>query len=92
VQVRSSLLCQQRQGAKLASGLLYSRPLLRNNITATNFQMFTSSQDCQIGFFEANIHKFGFFRGSWRQKKLFGFLAFSFQYLAFSGDSWHMTF
>jgi len=33
----------QRQVAKLASGLLYSWSLLRNNNTAINLQMFTSS-------------------------------------------------
>jgi len=43
VQVRSSLLCLQRQVAKLASRLLYSWSLLRTNNTAINLQMFTSS-------------------------------------------------
>jgi len=33
----------QRQVAKLANGLLYSRSLLRNNNTAIILQMFTSS-------------------------------------------------
>ena len=33
----------QRQVAKLASGLLYSRSLLRNNNMAVNLQMFTLS-------------------------------------------------
>jgi len=42
-QVRSSILCLQRQVAKLASGLLYSWSLLRNSNTAINLQMFTSS-------------------------------------------------
>jgi len=42
-QVRSSLLCLQRQVAKLASGLLCSWSLLRNNNTALNLQMFTLS-------------------------------------------------
>jgi len=30
-----------------------------------------------------NFANLAYFRGSWRQKKLLGFLAFSFQYLAF---------
>ena len=42
-QVRSSLLCLRRQVAKLASGMLYSWSLLRNNNTAIYLQMFTSS-------------------------------------------------
>jgi len=42
-QVRSSLLCMQRRVAKPANGLLYSWSLLRNNNTAINLQMFTSS-------------------------------------------------
>jgi len=42
-QLRTSLLCQQRQVAKLASRLLYSWSLLRNNNMAINRQMFTSS-------------------------------------------------
>jgi len=42
-QVCSSLLCQQRQVAKLASGLLYSWSLLRNNNTVIHLEMFTSS-------------------------------------------------
>jgi len=33
----------ERQVAKLASGLLYSWSLLRNNKTAINLQIFTSS-------------------------------------------------
>jgi len=37
------ILCLQRQFAKLASGLLYSWSLLRNNNTAINLQMLTSS-------------------------------------------------
>ena len=45
-QVRSSLmsdpLCLQRLVAKLASGLLYSWSLLRNNKTEINLQMLTS--------------------------------------------------
>jgi len=39
------LLCLQRQVVKLASGLFYSRSLLRNNNMATNFHRFTSSND-----------------------------------------------
>jgi len=48
-------------------------------------------QGCQIAFFDTKFHKsnFAFFRGSWRQKILYGFLAYSFQYLAFFGGSWH---
>ena len=42
-QLRSSLLCLQRQVAKLTSGLFYSWSLLRNNNTAINLQMFTLS-------------------------------------------------
>jgi len=42
-QLRGSLLCPQRQVVKLASGLLYSWSLLRNNNTAINLQMFISS-------------------------------------------------
>jgi len=42
-QVRGSLLYLQRRVAKLASELLYSWSVLRNNNTAVNFQMFTSS-------------------------------------------------
>jgi len=49
------------------------------------------SQGCQIGFFDGKFHKTCFFKGSWRQKKLFGLLAFSFQYLTLfgSGLPWH---
>jgi len=43
VQVRSLHLCPQRQVAKLASGLMYSWSLFRNNNTAMNLQMFASS-------------------------------------------------
>jgi len=38
-----SLLCLQRQVAKLASGLLYYWSLLRNNNAAINLQMCTST-------------------------------------------------
>jgi len=41
-QVRSSLLCLQRQVAKLASAQLYSWTLLRNYNTAINLKKFTS--------------------------------------------------
>ena len=47
-QVRSSLLCQQRQVAKLASGLLHFWSLLRNNNTAINRQMFTSGYGSSV--------------------------------------------
>jgi len=58
-QVRSSLLCLQGQVAKLASRLLCSWSLLRNNNTAINLQMFTSRQGCQVGPFGAKFQKFG---------------------------------
>ena len=60
-QVRSSLLCLQMQVAKLASGLLYSGSLLRNNNTAKNLQMFTSSYGSRrFGAWDKGSH-WGFF-------------------------------
>jgi len=38
----------QRQVAKLASGLLHSWSLFRNNTTAINLQMFTSSYGSSV--------------------------------------------
>jgi len=35
-------------------------------------------QGYQIGFFEAKVHKFGFFRGSWCQKNCLAFWFFPF--------------
>jgi len=35
-------------------------------------------QGCQIGFFDAKFEKFGFFRGSWRQKNCLAFWLFLF--------------
>jgi len=35
-----------------------------------------------LAFLTPNFTNLAFFRGSWRQQKLFGILAFSFQYLA----------
>jgi len=52
-----------------------TRTLACNSYEASSF-----SQGCQIGFFDAKFHKFGFFRGRWRQKN---YLAFFLQYLAF---------
>jgi len=40
-------------------------------------------QGCQIGFFDTKLHKFGFFRGRWRQKSCLAFRLFFLQYLAF---------
>jgi len=44
----------------------------------------------RLAFLTLNVVNLAFFRGSWRHKKLFGFLAFSFQYLFFFGGSWHI--
>jgi len=64
-QVHSSLLFLQKQVAKLASRLLYSWSLLRNNNTAVNLQKFTPSygsrrfaacyQGSHWGFFSTQI-------------------------------------
>jgi len=61
----ATLLCLQKQVAKLTSGLLYSWSLLRNNNTAINLQMFTSSygsrrfaacdQGSHLGFFHPDL-------------------------------------
>jgi len=47
----------------------------------------TAGQGCQIGFFDAKFHAFGCL-GAVGVKKLFGFLVFSFEYLAIFGGTW----
>ena len=62
-QVRRSILCQQRQVAKFVRRLFYFWSLLRNNNTAINLQMFTSSYGSSRSgaWDQARAHTEGFF-------------------------------
>ena len=55
----------------------------RHTLTQMKIGMYYQEQGCQFGFFDAKFTEFGFFRGFWRQKILFGSLTFFHLNLAF---------